>query len=161
MFDRVLNTPLATKHKNPYCIFALLKFCMVFDFRRPQSPDRVFTFHTFFSLIKNCSMLNICALRKTHEALFTLFFTNATVPLSSGDECKRNVCLINVMVSFVPWGCQINATWIKLISCQRWNQLLILEFTGQPIFSIWTGCKLQSFLLGCQKQIGKFQSSQV
>ena len=30
--------------------------------------------------IKNCCNLNICALRKTHETFFTLFFTNVTTP---------------------------------------------------------------------------------
>ena len=88
MFDGVLNTPMATRHKSSYCIFALLKFRTVFDFRRLLSHDRVFTFHTFFSfiknsLIKNCRMLNICAFRKAHETFFTLFFTNVTAPLMS------------------------------------------------------------------------------
>ena len=88
--------PLATRHKSSYYIFVLLKFRTVFDFRRLQSHDRLFTFHTFFSfiknpLIKNCRMLNICALRKTHKTFFTLFFTIVfcfNVSLTSFLFCK-------------------------------------------------------------------------
>ena len=102
MFDGVLNTPLATRHKSSYCIFALLKFCTVFDFRKLQSDDRLFTFHTFFSfiknlLIKNCRMLNICAPRKTHET-FSHYFSL----MSPNHKCFSSRVLIVILLKEFP-----------------------------------------------------------